>query len=186
MLSNLSSNTINNLNKKSLEKDDISIDSKSGYSELNHLKNLYIKTFISLFLYSTKQHRHVSEIKQEIKKLTNKNVNFTFNPHLIPTYRGILTSIYLKTKNKSAKNLRKELKKFYKKSKFIKILKLNSPVGSGNVIDTNNCEISICETRLKNKFVIFSTIDNLVKGASGQAIQNMNKLFNFKENLGLK
>ena len=58
-------------------------------------------------------------------------------------------------------------------------------LGSGNVLNTNNCEISICETRLKNKFIIFSD-DNLVKGASGQAIQNMNILYKFKEHLGLK
>jgi N-acetyl-gamma-glutamyl-phosphate reductase len=59
-------------------------------------------------------------------------------------------------------------------------------MGSGNVLNTNNCEISVCKTRFKNKIVIFSAIDNLVKGASGQAIQNMNLLYNFKENLGLK
>ena len=55
-----------------------------------------------------------------------------------------------------------------------------------NVLNTNNCEISICETRIKNKFIIFSAIDNLVKGASGQAIQNMNLLFKFNKVLGLK
>ena len=59
-------------------------------------------------------------------------------------------------------------------------------MGSGNVLNTNNCEISVCKTRYKNKIVIFSAIDNLVKGASGQAIQNMNILYGFKENLGLK
>ena len=59
-------------------------------------------------------------------------------------------------------------------------------MGSGNVLHTNNCEISICKTRYKNKIVIFSAIDNLVKGASGQAIQNMNLLYGYKENLGLK
>ena len=59
-------------------------------------------------------------------------------------------------------------------------------MGSGNVLNTNNCEISVCKTRFKNKIVIFSAIDNLVKGASGQAIQNMNLLYNLKENLGLK
>ena len=81
--------------------------------------------------------------------------------------------------------LRDFLVKYYKKSKFIKILKLNSPLGSGNVLNTNNCEISICETRIRNKFVIFSAIDNLVKGASGQAVQNMNLLFKFPEDQGL-
>ena len=65
-------------------------------------------------------------------------------------------------------------------------MKQNSNLGSGNVINTNKCEISVCETRVKNKIVIFSAIDNLVKGASGQAIQNMNLLFKFSNNLGLK
>ena len=66
------------------------------------------------------------------------------------------------------------------------MLKINTPIGSGNVLNTNNCEISVCKTRFKNKIVIFSTIDNLVKGASGQAIQNMNLLYGYKEGLGLK
>ena len=78
------------------------------------------------------------------------------------------------------------LLKYYKKSKFIKILKLNTPIGYGNVINTNNCEISICETRKKNKIIIFSALDNLIKGASGQAIQNMNFLYKFPEDLGLR
>ena len=58
--------------------------------------------------------------------------------------------------------------------------------GSGNVLNTNNLEISVCQTRLKNRIVIFSAIDNLVKGASGQAIQNMNILYGYPEDLGLK
>ena len=89
-------------------------------------------------------------------------------------------------KGKSGKYIRDTLIKFYKSSKFIKILKLNSNLGSGNVLNTNNCEISICETRIKNKLIIFSAIDNLVKGASGQAVQNMNLLYKFPESLGLK
>ena len=88
-------------------------------------------------------------------------------------------------KGKKANMLRKSLIKYYKNSKFVKILKLNSSIGSGNVLNTNNCEISICETRIRNKFVIFSAIDNLVKGASGQAVQNMNLLFKFPEDQGL-
>ena len=106
---------------------------------------------------------------------------------MLPTFRGILTSIYVNTtKGCSGSSLRNSLFKFYKNSKFVKILKYNTALGSGNVLNTNNCEISICETRIKNKFVIFSAIDNLVKGASGQAIQNMNLMFNFPEHLGLK
>ena len=78
------------------------------------------------------------------------------------------------------------LKSHYKKDKFIKINKINKEIGTGNVINTNNCEISVCESRYKNKIIIFSAIDNLIKGAAGQALQNMNILFNFTETSVLK
>ena len=178
------------IKKKFIKLDNITIDSKSGYSgagknlkkKFNH-KNLYSSTFA----YSTKNHRHIYEIEQQFFKYSKKKINFTFNPHLLPTYRGILSSIYIYgAGGKSANFLRNYLIKYYKKSNFIKILKLNSPLGSGNVLNTNNCEISICETRIKNKYIIFSAIDNLVKGASGQAIQNMNLMYKFPEFLGLK
>jgi N-acetyl-gamma-glutamyl-phosphate reductase len=178
------------INKNLINVKNITIDSKSGFSgagknlekKFTH-KNLYS----SIFAYSSKSHRHVCEIDQEFLKQTKKKIYYSFNPHLLPTFRGILTSIYVDLKSKvSAKILRNSLISFYKKSKFIKILKLNSPLGSGNVLNTNNCEISICETGIKNKVVILSAIDNLVKGASGQAIQNMNLLYKYPETLGLK
>ena len=96
-------------------------------------------------------------------------------------------SFYLTTKkNVGIKKVYSTLKKFYSKNIFIKILKINSAMGSGDVLNTNNCQISICKTRYKNKIVIFSAIDNLVKGASGQAIQNMNLLYGYREGTGLK
>ena len=177
------------IKKNLINLNDITIDTKSGFSgagknlkkKFSH-KNLYD----SIFAYGIKHHRHICEIDQEIFRLTKKKVNFTFNPHLLPTFRGILSCIYIKTKkNISANYIRNYLKKFYRKSDFIKILKLNTEIGSGNVLNTNNCEISICNTRVKDKIIIFSALDNLVKGASGQAIQNMNLLFNFSEKLGL-
>ena len=176
--------------KKLINLKDISIDSKSGYSgagkgfkkRFNH-KNLYSSTFA----YNIKFHRHTAEIEQEFKNYLKKNTGFTFNPHLIPTYRGILSTIYINIgKKSSAKKIFKELRRFYKNSYFVKILKLNSEIGSGNVINTNNCEISVCQTKFRNKIIIFSAIDNLIKGASGQAIQNMNIMNNFSETLGLK
>ena len=124
---------------------------------------------------------------KKFKKFIRKKLNTFFYTYLLPTFRGILSSIYVITKKSiNAKKLRNELIKFYKKSKFIKILKLNSELGSGNVLNTNNCEISVCETRFKNKIVIFCAIDNLIKGASGQAVQNMNILSISRETLGLK
>ena len=176
--------------KNLIQTNNITIDSKSGYSgagknlekKFTH-KNLYS----SAFAYNTKFHRHICEIDQQLKKITKKKVFFSFNPYLLPTFRGILTSIYVITKKeRSGKNLRNAILKYYKKSKFIKILKLNTPLGSGNVLHTNNCEISVCETRIKNKYIIFSAIDNLIKGAAGQAIQNMNILYKLPEHLGLK
>ena len=177
------------IKKKIIKLDDITIDSKSGYSgagknfekKFKH-KNLYHSTHA----YGVINHRHICEIDQELMKFTNKKVNFTFNPHLLPTFRGILSSIYVKPQNKiNIYKITNFLKNYYKNKPFIKILKANSLLGSGNVLNTNKCEISICQTRVKSKIVIFSAIDNLVKGAAGQAVQNMNLLYNFPEKLGL-
>ena len=98
-----------------------------------------------------------------------------------------MSSIYVyKKKNVSINKIVNLLKKFYKNSSFVNIYKPNTQIGTGNVIDTNNCDISVCQSRFKNKLVIFSAIDNLIKGAAGQAIQNMNVLFKLKETTGLK
>ncbi len=178
------------IKKNLLNLENITIDSKSGYSgagknfekKFTH-KNLYHATFA----YSTKNHRHLCEIDQEIFKLTRKKVKLTFNPHLLPTFRGILSTIYLKPKKKiSALQIRNVLAKYFSKSKFVKVLNLNTQLGSGGVLNTNNCEISVCESRYTDKIIILSAIDNLVKGASGQAIQNMNLLYKFSETAGLK
>ena len=178
------------IKKKLIDSNNVRIDSKSGYSGAgkNFKKKFpHMNLLNSTYAYNPKGHRHVVEIDQEFLKYTGRNVKYTFNPHLLPTFRGILTSIYVETKkNITAKKLRNELIRFYKNRKFIKILKLNSQIGSGNVLNTNNCEISVCSSRIKNKIVIFSAIDNLVKGASGQAIQNMNLMYKFPESLGLK
>ncbi len=178
------------IKKKIINPDNIIIDSKSGYSGAGKnfkKKFTHQNLFSSIQAYGIKNHRHTAELEQEFKKNSKRKVNFTFNPHLLPTFRGILSSIHVEAKKKvSIWRIHKELKKFYKNSKFIKINKINKTIGTGNVLNNNNCEISVCETRIKNKFVIFSAIDNLVKGASGQAVQNMNILYNFKENEGLK
>ncbi len=176
--------------KDLIKLDDITIDSKSGFSGAG--KNLEKKfkhqnLYKSIHAYGIKNHRHICEIDQEVFSITKKRINYSFNPYLLPTFRGILTAIYVKKrKNISVNKIRNELIKFYNQSKFIKILRLNSELGTGNIINTNNCQISVCETRVKNKLIVFSAIDNLVKGASGQAIQNMNLLYNFPEKTGLK
>jgi len=177
------------LKKKLLKSQNIIIDSKSGFSGAgkNFKKKFNYKNIDnSVFAYGIKKHRHMSEMDQEFKKNTKSKILYTFNPHVIPTFRGILSCIYInKKKGQSIKKLHNELVKFYKRNQFIKIMKPNNPIGTGNVIDTNYCEISVCETRDKNKILILSAIDNLVKGASGQAIQNMNINYGFRETLGL-
>ena len=122
-----------------------------------------------------------------IKNYTKNKFKFTFTPHLSPMFRGILTTIYVDlARGKTINNLFNELKKFYKKEKFVKIAKLNSSVSTNDVINTNNCKISICKSKYKDKAIILSSIDNLIKGGAGQAIQNMNILKNFDINEGLK
>ena len=90
-------------------------------------------------------------------KFTNKKVNFTFNPHLIPTYRGILSSIYVKPQNKiNIYKITNFLKIFYKNKKFIQIKGIHKKdLGTNDVLNTNKCEISICQTRFQKKWLYF-------------------------------
>ena len=176
--------------KKTINKNNIIIDSKSGYSgagrnvhKIYKNKNLYE----SLKAYGVGFHRHNSEIEQELKKYTKDNINLTFTPHLSPMFRGILSTIYLELKPKfSIAKINHILKKYYESSKFIKIMKMNTYLSTNEVVNTNNCFISVCKTRYKNKIIILSVIDNLIKGGAGQAVQNMNIKFNFNIFNGLK
>ena len=99
----------------------------------------------------------------------------------------MLSSIYIEPKNNvTITRIVKELKKSHKKNYFVKVQPPNKELGTENILNTNFCEISICKLKEKNRILILSVIDNLVKGAAGQAVQNMNIIFDFKENLGLK
>ena len=178
------------LSKNLIKKTDIIIDSKSGYSGAG--KNLKKKfshknIYSSIHAYGIFKHRHQSEINQEFLKASKFKTRYVFTPHLIPTFRGMLSSIYVQVKKGvTIRKIYDELKKIHKKNYFIKILPLNKDLGTENVINTNFCEISICKLKEKNRILILSAIDNLIKGASGQAVQNMNIIFGFRENLGLK
>ena len=168
----------------------IIIDSKSGYSGAG--KNIKKKfTFKNLFnsvsAYGIGSHRHMAEIDQELSKASKKKINVLFTPHLIPMFRGILSTIYLETYGKNnALKIYKFLKKYHKNNFFVRIAKFNSPIGTGDVMNTNYCKISVCRDRKANKVIIISAIDNLIKGASGQAVQNMNVAYQLKETLGLQ
>jgi len=101
-------------------------------------------------------------------------------------FRGILSTIYLDlNKGVNIKKLEKTLNNMYSKSRFVKIVKNNTLIGTNDVINTNNCHLSICKTKYKNRVIILSVIDNLIKGGAGQAIQNMNLRFNLPKTRGL-
>jgi N-acetyl-gamma-glutamyl-phosphate reductase len=177
------------IKKKLIKINNVIIDSKSGYSGAGrgvHKKYKSKNLYESLSAYGVGFHKHNSEIQQEVSKHTNEKFSFTFTPHLTPMFRGILSTIYLDLKkNVSIKILEKTLKNQYSKSRFVKILKNNSLLSTNDVINTNNCSIVICKTKYKNRVIILSAIDNLIKGGAGQAIQNMNLKFNFPKNKGL-
>tara|TARA_Y100000590_G_scaffold409213_1_gene501209 strand:- start:3077 stop:4096 length:1020 start_codon:yes stop_codon:yes gene_type:complete len=172
-----------------IKTDNIIIDSKSGFSGAGrgvHKKYRNKNLYDSLSAYGVGFHRHNSEIQQEIIKYTKKKFLFTFTPHLSPMFRGILSTIYVDLNNGiTISKLVNTLKKGYFKSRFVKILKNNSLISTNDVINTNNCHISICKTKYENKVIILSAIDNLIKGGAGQAIQNMNIKFNFPISKGL-
>ena len=178
------------IKKKMLSNNNIIIDSKSGYSGAGrgvHKKFKNRNLYESISAYGISSHRHNPEILQELKNYTKSKIHVSFTPHILPMFRGILSTIYLNLKSGINENkLYSFLKKFYKNEKFVKILRNNTMISTNDVINTNFCFISICKTQNKNQFVILSAIDNLIKGGAGQAVQNMNMKFNFKNDEGLK
>ena len=177
------------IQKKFISNRNIVIDSKSGYSGGGrnvHKKYKNKNLYESLSAYGIANHRHNSEIQQELDLYTKKKNYFDFTPHLSPMFRGIITTINVDLKkNIDAKKIHRYLCKFYKKSKFVKIKKINSLLSTNEVINTNNCLISICNSKNKNKLIILSAIDNLIKGGGGQAVQSMNIYYGFKEDEAL-
>ena len=178
------------LKNKLVKVKNIIIDSKSGYSGAGrgvHKKYKNKNLYESLSAYGVGFHRHNSELKQIFNKYTNKKINFTFTPHLSPMFRGILSTIYIDIeKNVKISKIIKKLSNFYKKDSFVKVLKLDTLISTNDVINTNYCHISICKTQYKNKIIILSAIDNLIKGGAGQAVQNLNIKFNFPIKTALK
>ena len=178
------------LKRRLVDSKNIIIDSKSGYSGAGrgvHKKYKNKNLYESLSAYGVGFHRHNSEIEQELNKHSKSNVTFNFTPHLSPMFKGILSTIYVNINSKNTvSKIRNYLSSYYKNDKFIKILKVNSLISTNDVINTNNCYISVCKTQYRNKIIILSAIDNLIKGGAGQGVQNMNILYDFKYNEGLK
>jgi N-acetyl-gamma-glutamyl-phosphate reductase len=177
------------IEKNLIKVDSLIIDSKSGYSGAGrgvHNKYKDKNLYESISAYGVSNHRHNPEIKQMLKKYTKKKIEFIFTPHLTPMFRGILSTIYIElNKNISQKKIINTLINFYKNKNFVKILKKDKLISTNDVIDTNNCLISVCKTNKSNKLIILSALDNLIKGGAGQAIQNLNIKYNFPMKTGL-
>ena len=168
----------------------IKADSKSGYSGAGkkiYDKKLYPNNiYENIGIYGVAKHRHMPEIDQELSKFSKQKIQISFTPHILPTFRGMLSTIYVDlNKNYDDKKIYKYLLNYYKKDKFIKIFNNNVMINTDAVINTNNCHIGIYNNRFKGQLIIASAIDNLVKGAAGQAVQNFNIKYKFKEDLAL-
>ncbi len=163
------------------------IDAKSGVSGAGRKVSenfLFSEANEDFKAYKVGEHQHVPEINQELSRISGKSVNVTFVPHLLPLSRGILETIYInKNKSCSEKSLVEIYKRFYKKEPFVRIRKSGIMPRLKDVVNTNFCDIGIKE--VGSTIVIISAIDNLLKGASGQAVQNMNIMYKFPEHEGL-
>ncbi len=165
--------------------DQVIIDSKSGITGAGRTLNqnlLFSENFASSKAYGDGNHRHKPEIQHILEKATNKKIEVTFTPHIIPINRGILSTIYIKGNYSKVKDC---LKSYYEQSKFVKISKDGVVPKVSDVVGSNLCRIGIINNYESNWITIISVIDNLIKGASGQAVQNLNIFMNYPEELGL-
>jgi len=168
-----------------IELDSIVVDAKSGVSGAG--KALADDTHFpncneGVSAYKVAAHRHTPEIEQEL----GEGIKITFTPHLVPMTRGIFSTIYAKAKKAIDEGkLTKIYKDIYKGKPFIRVLERKLP-STKYVCGTNYCDIAVKYDKRTNKVIVLSAIDNLVKGASGQAVQNMNLMFGLPETSGLE
>ncbi len=166
----------------------IIVDSKSGVSGAGRspsLTNLYCEVNESFKAYKVVEHRHAPEIEEILSEQAGKEVKITFVPHLVPMTRGIQTTIYTNLiKKVSEKDITECLKDYYSNRYFVRICKKRIP-DTLNVKGTNYCDIRAVVDKRNNRLILLSAIDNLVKGAAGQAVQNMNIMIGIDERVGL-
>jgi N-acetyl-gamma-glutamyl-phosphate reductase len=165
------------------------IDAKSGTTGAGKkavLESLFSEVDEDFKAYKVNSHQHMPEIEQELSKLAGKKVPITFVPHLLPIKRGILETIYVKLnkpKFSNPKDIMSLYMKFFKNEPFVRIRPYGEFPAIKDVAGTNFCDIGL---KLNgSSVIIISAIDNLLKGASGQAVQNMNIRYQFPETLGL-
>jgi len=172
-----------------IESHDIIIDAKSGTTGAGRSpkeSSLFCEVADGMQAYAVASHRHAPEIEQGLSAAAKSTVIVNFTPHLIPMSRGILETIYVKMKpGVSASDLKMKLEEVYENEPFVHILEGSNLPQTRHVKGSNLCFINVVQDRIPNRAIIISVIDNLVKGASGQAIQNMNIMLGLPETMGL-
>ncbi len=163
------------------------VDSKSGVSGAGRKESaeyLFSEVNEGMKPYNVVKHRHVPEIEQELSKLLGESLQVIFTPQLTPMTRGILSTVYVKSKLSLADTY--ELyKKFYQAEKFVHVLEPNVFPSTKWTYGSNHVFISISKHEKTDTLILISVLDNLVKGAAGQAVQNMNVMFSIDESTAL-
>ncbi|NBX03648.1 MAG: N-acetyl-gamma-glutamyl-phosphate reductase [Alphaproteobacteria bacterium] len=172
-----------------IDASNIIIDAKSGVSGAGRSAkqaNLFTEIDGGMSAYGIAAHRHAPEIEQGLGIAAKSPVTVTFTPHLIPMNRGMLSTIYVQlAAGKTAADLQSILQKTYADEPFVHVLTEGQSPSTHSVRGTNDCAISVFQDRVAGRAIIVSAIDNLVKGASGQAVQNMNVMYGLPETEGL-
>ncbi len=178
------------LSSKLIDVSSIIIDSKSGTSGAGRKADLavsYCEVNEGFKAYGIAVHRHTPEIEQELSSLAGKKITVNFTPHLLPVDRGILTTIYAPLKKKISENVLFDIyRTSYRNEPFVAVLEQGMYPNIKNVRGTNFCHIGLKINQRTNTLIIITAIDNLVKGASGQAVHNMNIIAGIDEATGLK
>lgn len=163
-------------------------DAKSGVSGAGRgakVAHLLCETSESMKAYAVQGHRHWPEIRQGLRRMTENFIGLTFVPHLTPMIRGIHATLYAPLK-KSGQDLQKLYEKRYQAEPFVDVMPAGSHPETRSVRGANHCRIAVHVPPTGDVVVVLSVIDNLVKGAAGQAVQNMNIMFGLEEDAGLK
>lgn len=178
------------LEKRLIAPDNIIVDSKSGVSGAGRgLKegSLFPEVSEAIHAYGVGSHRHVAELDQELSIAAGTDVMPAFTPHLVPMNRGILSTIYVDLSDGStAENAHAALSARYADEPFVRVLPIGQVPGTRHVRGSNHALIGVVADRRPGKAILVSVIDNLIKGASGQAVQNMNLMLGFAETAGLQ
>jgi N-acetyl-gamma-glutamyl-phosphate reductase len=176
------------LRARAIDPDEIVIDAKSGMTGAGRgvkEEMLFSEVAEGIHAYGVGKHRHMAELDQEFSRATGRDVIVTFTPHLMPINRGILSTIYVRSRDASPQQLHAVLAKAYASEPFVHVLPFGEMPQTRHVRGSNFTFVGLAPDRIAGRAIIGSALDNLTKGASGQAVQNMNLMFGFPETLGI-